>query len=146
MDVDLRNRRLMYITLISLFITTSIESVVAQPVNTKKVPNLGGGMFSVSVTIFGIYHDIGDIVTFVHLKNATKALAFNATTLDMKDGKADGIGEITFKFSHMFLKDGDEIKACNIVVKNSDIVCSTAQIASSDAKIAFIQLYLNSRK
>jgi hypothetical protein len=146
MDVDLRNRRLMYITLISLFITTSIESVVAQPVNTKKVPNLGGGMFSVSVTIFGIYHDIGDIVTFVHLKNATKALAFNTTKLDMKDGKVDGIGEITFKFSHIVLKDSDEIKACNIMVKNSDIVCSTTEIPSADAKIAFIQLYLNSEK
>lgn len=141
----IRNRRIIYITLLSLFITTSIESVVAQPVNTKKISNLGG-IFSASVTLFGVYRDIGDIVTFVHLKNATKALAFNATTLDMKDGKVDGIGEITFKFSHMFLKDGDEIKACNIVVKNSDIVCSTSEIASSDAKIAFIQLYLNSGK
>jgi hypothetical protein len=141
----IQNRRIICITLISLFITTSIESVAAQLINTKKISNLGG-IFSVSVTIFGVYRDIGDIVTFVHLKNATKALAFNTTTLDMKDGKADGIGEITFKFSHMFLKDGDEIKACNILVKNSDIVCSTAEIASSDAKIAFIQLYLNSGK
>lgn len=141
----IRNKRIMYITLISLFITTSIESVVAQPTNTKKIPNLGG-TFSVSVTIFGVYHDIGDIVTFVHLKNATKALAFNTTKLDTKDGKVDGIGEITFKFSHIILKDSDEIKACNIMVKNSDIVCSTTEIPSADAKIAFIQLYLNSGK
>lgn len=97
---------------------------------------------TVAVTLFGIDDSTDNVITFVTVKNLTKAVVSNATALDLKDGKADGTAVVSLRFPSKYIKYGSEIKACNLTLKDLSIVCAKTQ-KSHITRTVFMQLFLN---
>jgi hypothetical protein len=100
---------------------------------------------TVAVTLFGIDDSTGNVITFVTVKNLTKAVVSNATALDLKDGKTDGTAVVSLRFPSKYIKYGSEIKACNLTLNDLSIVCAKTQ-KSHVTRTVFMQLFLNYNK
>ena len=83
-------------------------------------------VFKVDVILFGIDNKTGNVVTFVTAKNHTAAVAVNATDENIKHENSTGVAEVFFSIPNLKLKVGDKFEACNIVVKNSNLVCGAS--------------------
>ena len=81
--------------------------------------------FKVDVILFGINNTTGNVVTYVTANNQTRAVALNATDENVKHENSTGVAEVFFTFPDLKLKVGDKFQACNILVKDSTIVCAT---------------------
>lgn len=81
--------------------------------------------FKVDVILFGINNKTGNVVTYVTANNQTRAVALNATDENVKHENSTGVAEVFFTFPDLKLKVGDKFQACNILVKDSNIVCAT---------------------
>ncbi len=126
---------------ILLMVSSIISPIQAQQSNIKKPGNIVS-IITVSVTLFGIDNTTGNVITWVTAKELTKAIVSNATALDLRDGNPDGFAVVFFKIPSTGIKDGDEIKACNLVLKNLNIVCATTQ-KPFESNTVFLQLFLN---
>ena len=77
------------------------------------------------VILFGIDNKTGNVVTFVTAKNQTAAVAVNATDENIKHENSTGVAEVFFTLPNLKLKVGDKFQACNVLVKDSNLVCGT---------------------
>ncbi len=79
----------------------------------------------VDVILYGINNKTGPVVTFVFAKNHTDAVAFNATEANIKQENSTGVAEAFFTLPNLKLKVGDKIQACNVSIKDLNLVCGT---------------------
>lgn len=126
---------------IVLMVVSIINPIQAQQLHIKKPVNIGS-IVTASVTLFGVDNTTGNVITWVTVKELTKAIVSNATAIDLRDGNPNGFAGVLFKIPSTGIKDGDEIKACNLVLKNLDIVCTTTQ-KPFHSNTVFLQLFLN---
>lgn len=82
-------------------------------------------VFKVDVILFGIDNKTGNVVTYVTAKNQTAAVAVNATDENIKHENSTGVAEVFFTLPNLKLKVGDKFQACNILIKDSNLVCGT---------------------
>jgi hypothetical protein len=82
-------------------------------------------VFKVDVILFGVDNKTGNVVTFVTAKNQTAAVAVNATDENIKHENSTGVAEVFFTLPNLKLKVGDKFQACNILIKDSNLVCGT---------------------
>ena len=97
----------------------------AVPAVTPVKPTTPTHVFKVDVILFGIDNKTGNVVTFVTAKNQTAAVAVNATDENIKHENSTGVAEVFFTLPNMKLKVGDKFQACNVLVKDSNLVCGT---------------------
>jgi hypothetical protein len=107
----------------------------SQQTNQKKISP------SVYVTLFNIDRKTGDVFTFVSTHNTTEARLFNATELDLKDKKIDGVTEVGFSFGNLTIKVGDPYKACVVVLRDQKLLCQEDHF-SRLARPDFVDLIL----
>ncbi len=105
--------------------TVKAPTVPKRPAATVTPTPTPVSAFKVDVILFGINNTTGNVVTYVTANNQTRAVALNATDENVKHENSTGVAEVFFTFPDLKLKVGDKFQACNILVKDSNIVCAT---------------------
>jgi hypothetical protein len=99
--------------------TTTTPKVAVAQVTTPTTS------LKVDVILYGIDNNTGPVVTFVFAKNHTDAVAFNATDNNIKHENSTGVAEAFFTLPDLKLKVGDKIQACNVSIKDLNLVCGS---------------------
>jgi hypothetical protein len=112
--------------------TTTITTNTASTATMTK-----GKAFGLYITLLGLNKTSGNIIIFGTVKNGrkntTKALVQDAKELDVTDKLSDDIGRAYLYFPNMFMRAGDQITGCYIVLKTLNMHCNTI-LKSSDPK------------
>jgi hypothetical protein len=141
----------LYTILLILIILTLLSSIIstaqAQQTDVIKQGNVGNNnnnnIIRVAATLFGIDNRTGTVITFVTVKNMTKAIVSNVSALALKNPSTNGAVVVSLGFPHNIAIAGDQIRACSILVKNLKIFCSGAKIPFMQTNVIFVQLFLN---
>jgi len=80
------------------------------------------------LTVNGIDHNSGDIITVVSVNGESRSKLFDDTKTYIQSGSPGGTGgiiEYVATFPNMTVNTGDEYKACALLVQSSQIFCET---------------------
>jgi hypothetical protein len=105
--------------------TISIDAVGGQTV--AKI-NKKQDIFKVLLTVDGINHNTGDIVTVVTVNGESKLKLFDDTKTYLTSVNSNGGGGIiehVVTFPNITVNAGDEYKACALLVQASQLFCQT---------------------
>jgi hypothetical protein len=81
--------------------------------------------FKMDVILFGIDNKTGNVVTFASAKNQTAAVSVNASDENIKHENSTGVAEVFLTIPNATLKVGDKFQACNVSIKDLNLVCNT---------------------
>jgi hypothetical protein len=85
-------------------------------------------IFKVIMTVQGLNHNTGDVVTIVSVNGESRVKLFDDSKTYISSVKADGTGgiiEYVATFPNATVKNGDEYKACALTIKDSNLICET---------------------
>lgn len=105
--------------------TISIGTVAGQ---TAAKINKKQDIFKVLLTIDGIDHNSGDIVTIVSVNGESRSKLFDDRKTYLNSVNSDGSGgiiEYVATFPNITVNSGDEYKACALIVQSSQLFCQT---------------------
>jgi hypothetical protein len=138
---------ILFILIILTLLSSIISTTQAQQTDVIKQGNVGNNnnnnIIRVAATLFGIDNRTGTVITFVTVKNMTKAIVSNVSALALKNPSTNGAVVVSLGFPHNIAIAGDQIRACGILVKNLKIFCSAAKIPFMQTNVIFVQLFLN---
>lgn len=134
------------------FMATSILNIgpnaLAQGIPTSETEKKKD-IFKVIMTIQGLNHDSGDIVTIVSVNEESRVKLFDDSktyinSVNASDGTG-GIIEYVATFPNMTVKNGDVYKACVLTIKDSNLICETGTNSPAQ-RPEFKDLYLQEEK
>jgi hypothetical protein len=134
------------------FIATSVlnagPDAYAQDITSSEIQKKKG-IFKVIMTVQGLDHNSGDIVTIVSVNGESRVKLFDDTktyihSVNATDGTG-GIIEYVATFPNMTVNVGDEYKVCALAIKDSNLVCQTGN-DSPASRPEFIDLYIQEEK
>ena len=138
---------ILFMLIILILLSSIISTTQAQQTDVIKQGNVGNNnnnnIIRVAATLFGIDNRTGTVITFVTVKNMTKAIVSNVSALALKNPSTNGAVVVSLGFPHNIAIAGDQIRACGILVKNLKIFCSAAKIPFMQTNVIFVQLFLN---
>jgi hypothetical protein len=105
-------------------------------------------IFKVIMTVQGLDHNTGDIVTIVSVKGESRVKLFDDSKTYINSVKADGTSgliEHVATFPNMTVKNGDVYKACVLTIKDSNLICETGT-NSPALRPEFKDLYIQEEK
>src|SRR5918995_6106071 len=105
-------------------------------------------IFKVIMTVQGLDHNTGDIVTIVSVNDESRAKLFDDSKTYIHSINADGTGgiiEYVATFPNMTVNVGDEYKVCVLTIKDSSLICETGT-NSPALRPEFKDLYLQEEK
>jgi hypothetical protein len=102
-------------------------------------------IFKVIMTIQGLNHDSGDIVTIVSVNEESRVKLFDDSktyinSVNASDGTG-GIIEYVATFPNMTVGVGEDYKVCALTIKDSNLICQTGN-NSPALRPEFIDLYI----
>jgi hypothetical protein len=102
-------------------------------------------IFKVILTVDGLDKNSGDLATIVSVNGESRVKLFDDTktyiqSLNATDGSG-GIIEYVATFPNSTVKAGDEYKVCALVIKDSNLICETAN-NSRALRPEFIDLHI----
>jgi hypothetical protein len=103
-------------------LNTTILDAFAQTETEKR------DIFKVIMTVQGLDHNTGDIVTIVSVNGESRVKLFDDSKTYIQSVKAAGTGgivEYVATFPNMTVKNGDVYKACVLTIKDSNLICET---------------------
>ncbi|MGH9889822.1 MAG: hypothetical protein ACRD4Z_00270 [Nitrososphaeraceae archaeon] len=130
------------------FMATSILTIgpnaLAQGIPTSETEKKKD-IFKVIMTIQGLNHDSGDIVTIVSVNEESRVKLFDDSktyihSVNASDGTG-GIIEYVATFPNMTVGVGEEYKVCALTIKDSNLICQTGN-NSPALRPEFIDLYI----
>lgn len=107
------------VTGILLIINLVIGYSSAQLLTSKPPPSKD--IFRISIILFGVDDETGNVFSFVKVNNVTAAKFFNASKEDSIDH--DGVVEIVLNFPNETVDTGANFTACNVVLKDQILSC-----------------------
>jgi hypothetical protein len=116
------------ISLLGLMVTAVLDTTPNAFAQTTTSPTEKKDIFKVIMTVQGLNHNTGDIVTIVSVNGESRVKLFDDTKTYIHSIKADGTGglvEYVATFPNMTVKNGDVFKACVLTIKDSNLVCET---------------------
>src|SRR5919108_3624220 len=140
------------VPLLGFIATTTIlnttPDAMAQTTNATE-PSEKKDIFKVIMTVQGLDHNSGDIVTIVSVNGESRVKLFDDTktyihSVNATDGTG-GIIEYVATFPNMTVNVGDEYKVCALAIKDSNLVCQTGN-DSPASRPEFIDLYIQEEK
>ena len=105
-------------------------------------------IFKVIMTVQGLDHNTGDVVTIVSVNGESRVKLFDDSKTYIHSIKTDGTGgiiEYVATFPNMTVKNGDVYKACVLTIKDSNLICETGT-NSPALRPEFKDLYLQEEK
>jgi hypothetical protein len=138
------------VSLLGFIATTALNSIpdaVAQTTTSSETEKKKD-IFKVIMTVQGLDHNSGDIVTIVSVNGESRVKLFDDSMTYIHSIKADGTGgliEYVATFPNMTVNSGDEYKVCALMVKNSSLICETGT-NSPALRPEFKDLYLQEEK
>jgi hypothetical protein len=86
-------------------------------------------IFKIILTVNGLDHESGDVITLVTVNGLTKSKLFDDTRtyLSSSSSGKPTIIEYTLTFPNMTVKTDSQFKACALLVKNSELICHTGK-------------------
>ena len=99
----------------------TLAQTVTSPVEKKDI-------FKVIMTVQGLNHNTGDIVTIVSVNGESRVKLFDDAKTYIHSVKADGTGglvEYVATFPNTTVKNGDVYKACVLTIEDSNLICET---------------------
>jgi hypothetical protein len=130
------------------FITTTVPNTVTDAL-AQTTPSMETekkeDIFKVIMTVQGLDHNSGDIVTIVSVNGESRVKLFDDTktyihSVNASDGTG-GIIEYVATFPNMTVNVGDEYKVCALAIKDSNLMCQTGN-DSPASRPEFIDLYV----
>jgi hypothetical protein len=106
-------------------------------------------IFKVIMTVQGLDHNSGDIITMVSVNGESRVKLFDDAktyihSLNASDGTG-GLIEYTATFPNMTVNVGDEYKVCALALQDSNLICQTGN-NSPALRPEFIDLYMQEEK
>lgn len=101
-------------------------------------------IFKVIMTVQGLDHNSGDIVTIVSVNGESRVKLFDDSRTYIQSTNAAGTGgivEYVATFPNMTVKNGDAYKACVLTINDSNLICETGT-NSPALRPEFKDLYL----
>ena len=139
------------VSLLGLVATTVLNNIspsaLAQTTSSPETEKKKD-IFKVIMTVQGLDHNTGDIVTIVSVNGESRVKLFDDSMTYIHSIKADGTGgliEYVATFPNMTVNSGDEYKVCALMVKNSSLICETGT-NSPALRPEFKDLYLQEEK
>lgn len=105
-------------------------------------------IFKVIITVQGLDHDTGDIVTVVSVNGESRVKLFDDRKTYIQSINAGGTGgivEYVATFPNITVKNGDVYKACVMTIKDSNLICETGT-NSPALRPEFKDLYLQEER
>jgi hypothetical protein len=131
--------------LVGLVATTAILNATPGALaQTAGSPGEKKDIFKVIMTVQGLNHNTGDIVTIVSVNGESRVKLFDDSKTYVHSVKADGTGglvEYVATFPNMTVKNGEVYKACALTIKDSKLICETGT-NSPALRPEFKDLYL----
>src|SRR5918999_3771786 len=121
--------------------TLSALGQTTSPVEKKDI-------FKVIMTVQGLNHKTGDIVTIVSVNGESRVKLFDDSKTYVHSVKADGTGglvEYVATFPNTTVNSGDVFKACALIIKDSNLIFETGT-NSPALRPEFKDLYLQEEK
>jgi hypothetical protein len=116
------------ISLLGLMVTAVLSSTPNALGQTSTSPAEKKDIFKVIMTVQGLNHNTGDIVTIVSVNGEARVKLFDDSKTYINSVKADGTGgivEYVSTFPNTTVKNGDTYKACALTIKDSNLICET---------------------
>ena len=106
-------------------------------------------IFKVIMTIQGLNHDSGDIITIVSVNEESRVKLFDDSktyihSVNASDGTG-GIIEYVATFPNMTVGVGEDYKVCALTIKDSNLICQTGN-NSPALRPEFIDLYIQEER
>ena len=136
------------ISLLGLVATAVLNTTPNALGQTTTSPVEKKDIFKVIMTVQGLNHNTGDIVTIVSVNGESRVKLFDDSKTYVNTVKADGTGgivEYVATFPDMTVKNGDAYKACALVIKDSNLICETGT-NSPALRPEFKDLYLQGER
>ncbi len=116
---------LSFLALMATTVLNITPDALAQTTVTEKKKDI----FKVIMTVQGLDHNTGDIVTIVSVNGESRVKLFDDTktyihSVNASDGTG-GLIEYIATFPNMTVKSSDEYKVCALTIKNSKLICET---------------------
>jgi hypothetical protein len=119
----------------------TLGQAAASPVEKKDI-------FKVIMTVQGLNHNTGDIVTIVSVNGESRVKLFDDSETYIHSVKTDGTGgivEYVATFPNTTVKNGDAYKACALIIRDSNLICETGT-NSPALRPEFKDLYLQGER
>jgi hypothetical protein len=116
------------ISLLGLMATAVLDTTLNALAQTTTSPEAKKDIFKVIMTVQGLNHKTGDIVTIVSVNGESRVKLFDDSKTYIHSVKADGTGglvEYVATFPNMTTKNGDAYKVCALTIKDSNLICET---------------------
>jgi hypothetical protein len=116
------------ISLLGLMATAALDTTPNAFGQTTTSPAEKKDIFKVIMTVQGLNHDTGDIVTIVNVNGESRVKLFDDSKTYLHTVKADGTGgivEYIATFPNMTVKNGETYKVCALTINDSNLICET---------------------
>lgn len=130
--------------LMAITVLNITPDAFAQTAETDKKKDI----FKVIMTVQGLDHKSGDVVTIVSVNGESRVKLFDDNKTYINSVNADGTGgliEYVATFPDMTVNSGDEYKVCALTIKDSNLICETGT-NSPALRPEFKDLYLQEEK
>jgi hypothetical protein len=138
------------ISLIGFIATTTISNTVTDTLaqNTPSMDTEKKNIFKVIMTVRGLDHNSGDIITIVSVNGESRVKLFDDAktyihTVNATDGTG-GIIEYVATFPNMTVNIGDEYKVCALTIQDSNLMCQTGN-DSPASRPEFVGLFVQEK-
>lgn len=151
--VDVRQKELtlafLSVSLLGLTATSILNTASDTFAQTTGSPEAAKkDIFKVIMTVQGLNHNTGDIVTIVSVNGESRVKLFDDSKTYINSVKTDGtkgLIEYVATFPNMTVKSGDVYKACALIIKDSNLICETGN-NSPALRPEFKDLYLQEER
>jgi hypothetical protein len=134
------------ISLLGFVATTILNTVPDAVAQTTSSPETEKkDIFKVIMTVQGLDHNTGDIVTIVSVNGESRVKLFDDSktyihSVNASDGTG-GLVEYVATFPNMTVNAGEEYKVCALTIKDSNLMCETGT-NSPALRPEFIDLFV----
>jgi hypothetical protein len=132
--------------LVATAILNTNQNSLAQTTNSAGTEKKD--IFKVIMTVQGLNHNTGDVVTIVSVNDESRVKLFDDSKTYIHSANANGTGgiiEYIATFPNATVKNGDGYKACALTIKDSNLICETGT-NSPALRPEFKDIYLQEGK
>jgi hypothetical protein len=140
---------LVSVSLVGLMATAILNTIPNAFAQTSSSPETEKkDIFKVIMTVQGLNHNTGDVVTIVSVNDESRVKLFDDSKTYIHSANANGTGgiiEYIATFPNATVKNGDGYKACALTIKDSNLICETGT-NSPALRPEFKDIYLQEGK